>query len=73
MQFIAHIQIRVACLLFVQVVQIINTFCSTWVGAWTTDTRWLNPKFFAVQIQVTIPNKYLGFGYKGLGFFKDNG
>ena len=37
MQFIAHIQIRVACLLFVQVVQIINTFCSLfnyWVEVW---------------------------------------
>ena len=23
----------------------------------TTDTRWLNPKFFAAQIQITIPKK----------------
>ena len=29
-----------------------------------------NPQFFAAQIQ--IPNKYLGFGYKGLVFCKNN-
>ena len=34
----------------------------------STDTRWLNPKFFAAQIQIPIPNKYLGFCYKGLVF-----
>ena len=34
----------------------------------TTDTRWPNSKFFSVQIQIPIPNKYLGFGYKGLDF-----
>ena len=39
----------------------------------TTDTRWLNPKFFAAQIQIPIPNKYLGFGYKGLIFCRING
>ena len=25
----------------------------------TMDTRWLNPYFFAAQIQIQIPNKYL--------------
>ena len=34
----------------------------------TTDTWWLNPQFFAAQIQISIPNKYLGFGYKALVF-----
>jgi hypothetical protein len=29
----------------------------------TTDLRWLNPQFLAAQIQIPIPNKYLGFGY----------
>ena len=43
------------------------------VDSRTTDTRWLNPKFFAVQIQIPIPNKYLGFGYKGLVFCRNNG
>ena len=36
------------------------------VGSQTTDTRWQNSKFFAAQIQIPIPNIYLGFGYKGL-------
>jgi len=40
---------------------------------WTTDTRWLNPQFFAAQIQIPIPNKYLRFGYKGLVFYSNNG
>ena len=31
--------------------------------SWTTDTRWLNPKFFAAQIQIPIQNKYLGLGF----------
>ena len=39
-----------------------------WLSTRTTDTRWLNPQFFAVQIQIPIPNKYLGFEYKGLVF-----
>jgi hypothetical protein len=26
-----------------------------------------------IQIQIPIPNKYLGFGYKGLVFWKNNG
>ena len=39
----------------------------------TTDTWWLNPWFFAAQIQIPIPNKYLGFGYKGLVFCRNNG
>ena len=34
----------------------------------TTDTRWLNPLFFAAQVQTLIPNKYLGFGYEALIF-----
>ena len=32
----------------------------------TTDTRRLNLKFFEAQIQIPLPNKYLGVGYKGL-------
>ena len=32
----------------------------------TTDTRRLNLKFFAAQIQIPLTNKYLGVGYKGL-------
>ena len=36
--------------------------------AWTMDTQRLNPKFFAAQIQIPIPDKYLGCGYKGLVF-----
>ena len=39
----------------------------------TTDTWWLNPKFFAAQIQISTPNKYLGFGYKGLVVCRNNG
>ena len=27
-----------------------------------------NPQFFAAQIQIPIPNKYFGIGYKGLFF-----
>ena len=27
-----------------------------------------NPQFFAAQIQISIPNKSLGFGYKGLAW-----
>ena len=42
------------------------------VGRRTTDTRWLNPKFFATQIQIPIPKTYLGFGYKGLVFCRNN-
>ena len=34
----------------------------------TMDTRCLNSQFFAAQIQIPIPNKYLGFGYNGLVF-----
>ena len=36
------------------------------VSARTTDTRRLNPEFFAAQIQISIQNKYLGCGYEGL-------
>ena len=39
----------------------------------TTDKRWLNPWFLAAQIQIPVPNKYLGFGYKGLVFCRNNG
>ena len=34
----------------------------------TTDARRLNPYFFAAQIQIPIPNEYLGFGYKRFVF-----
>ena len=37
------------------------------------DTRRLTPQFSAVQIQIAIPNKYLGFGYKGLNFCRKHG
>ena len=39
----------------------------------TTDTQRLNPQFFAAQIQILIPNKYLGCGYTDLGFCRNNG
>ena len=39
----------------------------------TTDTRRLNLKFFAAKIQMPLPNNYLGVGYKGFGFFRNNG
>ena len=39
----------------------------------TTDTRKLNPEFFAARIQIPIRNKYLGCGCKGLVFCKING
>ena len=42
------------------------------ISSRTTDKRWLNPWFFAAQIQIPIPNKYLGFGYKGLVFCRNN-
>ena len=45
----------------------------TLVRARTTDTRRLNPYFFVAQIQILIPNKYLGCGYKGLLFCRNNG
>ena len=32
------------------------------------DTRRLNLKFFAAQIQIPLPNKYLGVEYKFLVF-----
>ena len=34
------------------------------------DTRRRNPELLAAQIQISIPNKYLGCGYKGLGCFQ---
>ena len=49
------------------------------VGLWvcmysrTADTWRLNPWFFAAQIQIQIANKYLGCGYKGLVFCRNNG
>ena len=42
-------------------------------GQRTTDTRRLNSWFFAAQIQISIQNKYLGFGYKCLVFCRING
>ena len=38
------------------------------------DTQRLNPKFFAaqIQVQIPIPNKYLGCEYKDLVFCKNN-
>ena len=39
----------------------------------TKNTRRLNPYFFAAQIQIPIPNKYLGSGYKCLLFCRNNG
>ena len=30
----------------------------------TTDKRWLNPWFLAAQIQIPVPNKYLGYGQR---------
>ena len=38
----------------------------------TTDTRRLNLKIFVGQIQIPLPNKYLGVGYKGLVFCINN-
>ena len=35
-----------------------------WVSTPTTDTGKLNPKFFAAQIQISIPNRYFGSGYE---------
>ena len=37
------------------------------------DTRMLNIKFCATQIQIPLPNKYLGVGYKGFVFCRNNG
>ena len=45
----------------------------TLAKARTTDTRRLNLKFFAAQIQIPLPNKYMGVGYKGLVFCRNNG
>ena len=38
-------------------------------------TQWLNPWFFAtqIQIQIQIPTKYLRFGYTGLVFCRNIG
>jgi hypothetical protein len=35
-------------------------------------TRRQNPQFFTPQIQIPIPNKYLGCGYKDLVFCRNN-
>ena len=43
------------------------------MGALTTDTRRLNLKILAAQIQIPLPNKYLGVGYKYLVFCRNNG
>ena len=45
----------------------------SWLKSRTTDTQKLNLKFFVAQIQIPIPNKYLGVGYKGLVFCRNNG
>ena len=39
----------------------------------TTDTRRLNHKFFVAQIQIPLPKKNLGVGYKGLVCCRNNG
>jgi hypothetical protein len=39
----------------------------------TTDTRRLNFKLFAVQIQIPLPNEYMWVGYKSLVFCRNNG
>ena len=39
----------------------------------TTNTRRINPRFFAVQIQIQITNRYLGCGCKNLVFCRNNG
>ena len=44
-----------------------------WPCPRTTDTWKVNPKLFAAQIQIQIPDKYLGCGYKGLVFCRNNG
>ena len=40
------------------------------VGPRTTDTQRLYLKFFAAQIQIPLPNIYLGVRYKGLVFWR---
>ena len=44
-----------------------------WTVTRNTDTQRLNLKFFASQIQIPLPNRYLGVGYKGLVFCRNNG
>ena len=39
--------------------------CAKYYLTRTTDTRRLNLKFFAARIQIPLPDKYLGIGYKG--------
>ena len=39
----------------------------------TMDTRKLNSYLFAAQIQIPIPNKYLGTGYSTFVFCRNNG
>ena len=39
----------------------------------TMNTRWLNPQFFAAQIQILILSIRLWFGCKGLVFCGNNG
>ena len=50
-----------------------NAFSAVYSVARTTDTRRLNLKFLAAQIQIPLQNKYLGVGYKGLVFCRNNG
>ena len=42
-------------------------------GAWTTDTRRLNLIFLGTQIDISLLNEYLGLGYRGSVFFRNNG
>ena len=46
----------------VYIVYICTIAEKVWTEPRTTDTRWLNSQFFVAQIQIPIPNKYLGFG-----------
>ena len=46
---------------------------NTWLQTRTADTRRLNLKFFATQIQLPLPNEYLWVRYKGLVFCRNNG
>ena len=49
-----------------------RTIMWPWFRPWTTDAWWLNLCFFAAQIEIPIPNKYLGFGIKSLCFCRNN-
>ena len=51
----------------------LNILPPEWPTSRTMDTQRLNPWFFATQIKIQIPNKYLGFEYKGLFFCRNDG